>query len=99
MCGKESIQHDLANSLDPSLRLNRYHGDLGKNELIAYYMAIIEKQWTVNIDNLTASAAPQVVKKTTYRATENVKTARVTIPGLQWLIMQLDCIRENVWML
>ena len=36
-------------------------------------MAISETQRTVNIDNLTASAAPQVVKKTTYRATKNVK--------------------------
>ena len=43
ICGKESIQHDLTNSLDPSLRLNRYHGDPGKNELIVYYMAINEK--------------------------------------------------------
>ena len=98
VCDKESIQHDLTNSLNPSFRLNRYHGDPGKNELIVYYMAISEKQRVVNIDNLTASAAPQVVKKTTYRATKNVKTARVTIPCLQWLIMQLDWIHENVWM-
>ena len=71
--GKESIQHDLTDSLDPSSRLNHYHGDPGKNELIAYHMAISEKQRTVNIDHLTASAAPQVVKMTTHRATKTGK--------------------------
>ena len=69
---KESIQHDLTDCVDPSLRLNCYHGEPGKNELIVYYMAISEKQRTVNIDNLTASAAPQVIKMTTYRATKKV---------------------------
>ena len=54
-CDKERIQHDLTNCLDPSLRLNRYHGDPGNNELIVYYMAISETQRTVNIDNPTAS--------------------------------------------
>ena len=78
--GKERIQHDLTNCLDPSLRLNRYHGDPGNNELIVYYMAISEKQRTVNIDNLTASAAPQVVKKTIYRATKNVKNRQSDDP-------------------
>ena len=34
ICGKEHIQHDLTNCLDPSLRLNRYQGDPGNNELI-----------------------------------------------------------------
>ena len=34
ICGKERIQHDLTNCLDPSLRLNRYHGDPGNNEFI-----------------------------------------------------------------
>ena len=79
-CGKERIQHDLTNCLDPSLRFNRYHGDPGNNELIVYYMAISETQRTVNIDNLTASAAPQVVKKTTYRATKNVKNRQSDDP-------------------
>ena len=80
ICGKERIQHDLTNCLDPSLRLNCYHGDPGNNELIVYYMAISEKQRTVNIDNLTASAAPQIVKKTTYRATKNVKNRQSDDP-------------------
>ena len=80
LCGKGRIQHDLTNCLDPSLRLNRYHGDPDNNELIVYYMAISEKQRTVNIDNLTASAAPQIVKKTTYRATENVKNRQSDDP-------------------
>ena len=82
--------------LDPSLRLNCYHGDPGKkNDLIVYYMAISEKQRTVNIDNPTASAAPQhteLPKKRESRQSDD------PVPSVIDNAFQLDWIHKNVWM-
>ena len=66
----KSIQHNSMDSLDPSLRLNRYiTGTLVKMSWLHIIWQSVKNNKIVKSDNLTTSVASQIVKMTTHFAT------------------------------
>ena len=66
----KSIQQNSMDSLDPSLRLNRYiTGTLVKMSWLHIIWKSVKNNRIVKSDNLTTSVASQIVKITTHFAT------------------------------